>query len=98
MSTETKELHEVLENASPKVQAIAELVDWSLNYDYQTGTPYWAFLDLIGYSDEEYGAKLNPESFSLDYSSADSFAAALVVWATRPEAAYDFIREVQNAD
>ena len=35
MDTETKALHEVLESASPKVQAIAELVDWSLNYDYQ---------------------------------------------------------------
>lgn len=98
METETKALHEVLENAPARLQPIAELVEWSLNYDYKTGTPYWGFLDLIGYSDEQYGSKLNPDSFSLDYASADSFADSLKLWAVAPEAVYDFIQEIQNAD
>lgn len=98
MKTEPKELHEVLENAPARLQPIAELVDWSLNYDYKKGTPYWAFLDLIGYSDEEYGSKLNPDSFSLDYPSADSFAASLKIWAILPDTVFEFIQEIQNAN
>lgn len=98
MEITRKELHEVIENAPAKVQAIADLVDWSLNYDYQNGTPYFAFLDLIGYSDEYYGMQLNPNSFVLDYASADGVAEALKIWAIRPQDVYDFINEVQDSD
>ncbi len=98
MNESTLTLEEVLENASPKVQAIADLIEWSWNYDYKTGTPFWAFLDLIGYSADNYGSNLNPESFTLDFASADPFAEAIKVWATRPETVYEFIDQVQNAD
>ena len=98
MDGKVVELHEVIANAPEWAQPIAELVDWSLNYDHKTGTPYWAFLDIIGYSDEEYGEKLNPEHFSLDYASADAFADSLKLWAIRPDDVYDFITKVQNAD
>jgi hypothetical protein len=41
-----------------------------MNYDQKTGTPYHIFLDLIGYSLEEYGSNLfnytqYPQGFGL---------------------------------
>lgn len=98
MDGKVVEIHEVIENAPEWASPIAELVEWSWNYDYKTGTPFWAFLDIIGYSDEEYGSKLNPEEFCLDYASADSFADCLKLWAIRPDDVYDFITKIQNAD
>jgi hypothetical protein len=98
MNEKVIQLHEVIQEAPDWAKPIAELVEWSLNYDHKTGTPYWAFLDIIGYSDEEYGEKLNAEQFCLDYASADSFADSLKLWAIRPDDVYDFITKVQNAD
>jgi hypothetical protein len=98
MNGKVVELHEVLENAPEWAKPLADLVSWSQNYNYQSGTPYWAFLDLIGYSEEYIGYNINADHFILDYASADSFAAALRIWAVRPYDVYDFIEKVQNAD
>lgn len=97
MDTETKLIHELLEEVSDRLKPIADLYEWSLNYDYQTGTPYGLFLDVIGWSDEQYGGKIAGE-FVLDYDSADSFAEALKVWAIRPQDVYEFIDELNNAE
>ena len=105
MKTEPKELHEVLENVSPKLQPIADLVEWSLNYQCRSGTPFLAFLDLIGFNKEVYGVRISGEApkfcaeeFELDYASADSFADSLKVWAVRPGEVFEFCNEVLNAD
>lgn len=98
MNAKAIELHEVIEKAPDWARPLADLVSWSLNYPIEMGTPYWAFLDAIGYSEEQYGTKLNPEQFCLDYASADPFADSLKVWAIRPYDVYDFIEKVQNAD
>jgi hypothetical protein len=98
MNGKVVELHEVLENAPEWAKPIAELAEWSLNYDYKTGTPYWEFLDLIGYSEEKQGYKINTKHFQLDYASVDSFADALKVWAVRPHDVYEFCDRVGDAD
>lgn len=89
---------DLLEEAPSYAEAVADLYRWSTNYDYQTGTPYWAFLDLIGYSADEYGAAMNPATFTLDYASAESFAAALNEWSVRPTDVIAFIDKIQAAD
>lgn len=98
MNTKPKEIHEVIENAPEKLRPLADLVEWSLNYDWEKGTPYFAFLDLIGYTDEHYGSKLNPESFILDYASADAVAESLKIWAIRPLDVHLFIQEVEQSE
>jgi hypothetical protein len=98
MNAKVVQLHEVIENAPEWARPLADLVEWSLNYPAEMGTPYMAFLDTIGYSEETYGCKLNPEQFCLDYASADSFADSLKVWAIRPFDVYDFIQRIQYAD
>lgn len=91
-------LEDLLENAPGWVEGVADLYRWATNYDYQTGTPYWAFCDLIGYSDEEFGQKMNPASFTLDYSSADVFSAALNDWSERPGDVQEFISQLHAAE
>ena len=93
-----KEFHEVIEEAPSYAQAVADLASWATNYDYQTGTPFWAFLDLIGYSVDKFGAKFNPDSFELDFVSCDYLADALKEFATRPQDVTDYLDELTAAD
>lgn len=90
----TQNLWELLENPPQNVKNIADLYSWSMNYDIETGTPFQKFLDLIGFSDEEFDSHLCPGSFILDYASAETFAAALNEWSVRPHDAFDFIGDL----
>lgn len=91
-------VEDLLNNPPSYAEGIADLYRWATNYDYQTGTPYWAFCDLIGYSDEEFGQKMNPASFTLDYSSADVFSAALNDWSERPGDVQEFMSQLHAAE
>lgn len=85
--------------AGEKLAAIVELAHASTNYDHPN--PYALFLDLIGYSREEYGANL------FDYSKLDErigcfeldlIADALKVYAIRPISVYDFIGKMLDRE
>lgn len=91
-------VEDLLENAPSHAQGVADLYRWATNYDYQTGTPYWAFCDLIGYSDDQYGQKMNPAKFTLDYMSSDAFTAALNEWSNRPSDVTDFMDKLHAAE
>jgi hypothetical protein len=52
MVTGTQSEYEVIENAPAWAEGVAALASWSGNYDYPT--PYALFLDLIGFSGEEF--------------------------------------------
>ena len=93
-----KQFHELIEEAPSYCTGVADLANWSTNYDHHGGTPFLAFLDLIGYTEEAFGCKLNPSSFVLDYASAESFAAAINEWSVRPPDVNQFIDELMGAD
>ena len=51
----------------PEFEAIADLQDWSLNFE--GASPFLVFLDLIGYSNDRlvllYAVKLQPVSYHI---------------------------------
>lgn len=98
MTMKQAKVWELLENAPHYVTNVSQLISWSYNYDYQTGMPLWAFLDLIGYTRENFGGNLNPEGYTIDYISAECFAGALNEWADRPQDVEDFIQQYYAAD
>ena len=98
MTIAIKNVWDLLEEAPDYVENLSALISWSTNYNYQTGMPYWAFLDLIGYSEEHYGGKRNEDEFTLDYASTELFAAALIEWGNRPQDVEDFIDQIENAE
>jgi len=98
MTIETANLWELLEDAPSYAEAVAELYSWSLNYNYQEGTPYHSFLDLIGYSEEHFGGIYCVDGFTIDYASTEAYAKALIEWGNRPEDVIDFIQKLENAE
>jgi len=93
-----KQFHDVIEEAPNYCERIADLANLSTNYDYQQGTPFWAFLDLIGYSAEHLDDTMNPAGFVLDYASVDAFTGALQEWSVRPADCLAYIDELWAAD
>ena len=91
---ETKSLYEEIEN--PRFPAICGLWDWSQNYDF-VHSPWALFLDVIGYSEEAVGTKIF-EGHGLDYISADEFADAIKLWATRPNDVVDYIQYLETLE
>ena len=76
--------------------AIASLHNWSLNFDCGRN-PFCVFLDLIGYSQEEYGCKLyeGDPSEVMGYKELCLLAEALKVFETNGNAAvYACIRDL----
>ena len=67
----------------PQASAIEELHDWSLNYDAGRN-PYCVFIDLIGYSIEEWGEPSFPNTHDyrgvLGYKELCLLADALKVF------------------
>ena len=64
--------------------SVQDLYSWSLNYDASTG-PFTLFLDLIGYSADEFGVRLyNMDKMSLGHVELSKLAAALESYSTRP--------------
>ena len=90
--TEYETLEE-LENNPPKwAQATIALANWARgNYDFDR-SPYLLFLDLIGYSVEEYGQPfITKHAEILGYLEMDYLADALKEYATRPQDIADII-------
>lgn len=75
--------------AAGQVDAVKDLYDWGLNYDTNQN-PFNVFLDLIGYSEEQFGEKLAPNA-TLDYTAADYVGDALKQYAIRPNQVELFI-------
>lgn len=99
--TSTKTIWDLLENPNPNQENIAGLISWSMNYDLKTGTPYHIFLDLIGYSADEYGSNLfNYDNVQkvLGYMELDYLGDALKEYAENPQAVLDFIQTIDDAE
>ena len=101
MKDTKKDLWDILEDPKPSQEHTASLISWSMNYDLKTGTPYHIFLDLIGYSANEYGSNLfdyNNLHRVLGYMELDYLADALKEYAENPQAVLDLIGAIDEAE
>lgn len=101
MKDTKKDLWDLLEDPKPNQEHTASLISWSMNYDLKTGTPYHIFLDLIGYSANEYGSNLfdyNNVHRVLGYMELDYLADALKEYAENPQAVLDLIGAIDEAE
>ena len=70
-------------------EAVEALANWSTNCEHPT--PFALFLDLIGWSEDNYGERLcGNQQPAIGYVEAGKLAAALEAWADSP-------REVEAA-
>jgi hypothetical protein len=94
-------LWDLLENPKPSQAHTAGLIEWSMNYDLKTGTPYLLFLDLIGYSQENYGQPMfNLANIQkvMGFMELDYLGDALKEYAENPQAVLDFIEAIDNTE
>ena len=101
MKDTKKDLWDILEDPKPSQEHTAGLISWSMNYDLKTGTPYHIFLDLIGYSANEYGSNLfdyNNLHRVLGYMELDYLADALKEYAENPQAVLDLIGAIDETE
>lgn len=91
---------ELLETPPDYAAHTNALYEWSLNYDAGQG-PITLFLDLIGYSADNYGAPLFDLSNvhrTLGYLELDYLGDALKEYADRPGDVMAWIEQLLNAE
>ena len=87
--------YDVIETAPTYAKAVARLWAWSENFDYPSPASF--FLDLIGYSDDNYGEPLTSMSDvpkKLGYLELDMLADALKEYAERPIDVGDYVERL----
>lgn len=92
-----------VENWERAIELVEKLVYWSENF--QAPTPFTLYLDLIGYSESEYGGNLIARGNDyenairkLSFVELDAIGAALVAFATYPTEVNEWIRNYENGD
>jgi hypothetical protein len=96
---ETLTVWDFLDTETQGANETRALVNWSMNYDIKTGTPYQVFLDLIGYSADHYGMNLVKDPhLVLGYLELDYLADALKEYATNPQAVMDWIERLDELE
>ena len=96
---DTKDIWAILEDSPPEhCDSVQDLYSWSLNYDAGTG-PFTLFLDLIGYSFDEYGEALYTlTDASLGYVELGKLAAALNDYSDYPATVEYYVRTLMDAE
>ena len=98
METKEKTLEQLLEQGEERFPNIVGLYQWSLNYDAGK-TPFTLFIDLIGYTQEQYGQTLyDLNKPLLGYLELDYLGDALKEYATIGQDAYDFVVRILDAE
>lgn len=91
--------YELIENAPETLSRIARL--WSVSSNYEYPTPATFFIDLIGYTEEEYGEPLTTMEQAvrrLDFIGLGLIGQALDEYTDRPNDARDFIQDLLEAE
>lgn len=93
------DIWQMLEQEPPAgCEAVQGLYSWSLNYDAGRG-PFPAFLDLIGWSEDEYGGDLYDwNDRSLGHLELSKLAAALEEYASAPYVVNEYVSELMTAE
>lgn len=90
--------YELTENAPEYARAVADLYDWSMNFDAGKG-PFSLFADLIGWSEDELGEPIyNLKDASLGYLELSKLADALKEYAENPSDVRRFVDELIAAE
>jgi len=80
-----------------RVDRTAMLFDWSTNCE--SPTPASLFMDLIGFSEDEFGYTLTQGKIpQMGYVEVSKLGEALVEWSDRPLDVERFIRRLLDAD
>lgn len=97
--TETLDIWQMLEQQAPTAcEGVQDLYSWSLNYEAQQG-PFTLFLDLIGYTFEEYGeAFYHLTESSLGYVELYKLANALSEYASNPGLVRGYVNQLMAAE
>lgn len=93
------ETYELIDNAPERLSRIARLWSESSNYDYPS--PATFFIDLIGYTDEEFGEPLTTMKQAverLDFISLGLIGQALDEYTDRPDDARNFVRDLLDSE
>ena len=91
--------YDVIEAAPKYAEGVARLWSWSENFDYPSPASF--FLDLIGYSDDNYGeplASMTDVPSKLGYLELDMLADALREYADRPIDVGNYIDRLTSAE
>ena len=99
MDTEVRDMWQMLESPPKQVEAIASLFSWALNCE--NGKPWTLFIDLIGWSMENYGhniSNVSDLSDGLGYMELDYLADALKAYADRPQLVEEWVTELMGAE
>ena len=79
-----------------KVKHTIDLYNWALNCgSYESPyNPWPVFLDLIGFTEEEYGEREDNSKRRLDYLGLSKLAPAVEEYTDRPDIIYQLIRDL----
>jgi hypothetical protein len=102
---------QLIEDAPVTLADTCELYSWSTNYDAGSG-PFSLFLDLIGYSDEEFGMPIYGPTVrlmgeyqrasswdeNLGYVELEKLGRALREYAIRPHDVREFVDQLMRAE
>ena len=99
MTTETTtSVWEFLERPKRYAQETQALYEWGLNCE-RNSNPFLVFLDLIGWSEENYGEHLVMGSFgSLGYMELSYLGDALKEYAEHPHGVTSWVTELMNCE
>ena len=98
METQEMTLEQVLEQGEERFPHITGLYQWSTNYEAGR-TPFTLFIDLIGYTQEQFGEALyNLDNPQLGYLELDYLGDALKEYATIGGDAYDYVVRILEAE
>jgi hypothetical protein len=98
--TTDQDIWTLLEQDAPTgCESVQDLYSWSLNYQAGQG-PFTLFLDLIGYSEDEYGDTMwqGKPSSGLGYVELGKLAAALTSYANRPQDVTSYVGALMAAE
>jgi hypothetical protein len=93
------ELGDLIDNAPETLSRIARL--WSVSSNYEYPSPATVFIDLIGYTEEEFGEPLTTMKEAvrrLDFVGLGLIGHALDEYTDRPNDARVFIQELLDAE
>lgn len=99
MTTPTNNLWDFLETENPHTEHTNRLFQWGLNYDNRN-SPWMLFLDIIGYSQEQYGSNLHKGEYaaSIGFLEADYLGRALIEWSDRTQQVEEWITELLSKE
>ena len=82
-------------------EGTAEFLDWGLGGNYDTPSPVYLFLDIIGYSEEHFGEPqfdLTKVSERFGYMEMGQLAKALDEYSDRPTDVMAFVEKRMGQD